>query len=115
MHKMERAGLIGAAALAGGLAAALGWMWRQKAETEKALWHVQDLRGEEQRALRARCDDFARELEAARHLLETTDLRISAVAEETGFSTTAHFRRVFREQVGVSPVQYRAVHRGGKN
>ena len=70
MHKMERAGLIGAAALAGGLAAALGWMWRQKAETEKALWHVQDLRGEEQRALRARCDDFARELEAARHLLE---------------------------------------------
>ena len=56
-----------------------------------------------------------RRIEAARHLLETTDLRISAVAEETGFSTTAHFRRVFREQVGVSPVQYRAVHRGGKN
>ena len=56
-----------------------------------------------------------RRIEAARHLLETTDLRISAVAEETGFSTTAHFRRVFREQVGVSPVQYRAAHRGGKN
>lgn len=56
-----------------------------------------------------------RRIEAARRLLETTDLRISVVAEQTGFSTTAHFRRVFREQVGISPVQYRKVHRGEKS
>lgn len=54
-----------------------------------------------------------RRIEEARRLLETTDLRINVVAEQTGFSTTAHFRRVFREQVGISPVQYRKVHRGG--
>lgn len=55
-----------------------------------------------------------RRIEEARRLLENTDLRINHVAEQTGFSTTAHFRRVFREQVGVSPVQYRKVHRGGE-
>lgn len=55
-----------------------------------------------------------RRIEAARRLLESTDLGINDVAEETGFSTTAHFRRVFREQVGVSPMQYRKARRGGK-
>lgn len=55
-----------------------------------------------------------RRIEEARRLLETTDLRISQVAEQTGFSTSAHFRRVFREQVGISPVQYRKVRRGGE-
>ena len=33
-----------------------------------------------------------RRIEAARRLLESTDLGINDVAEETGFSTTAHFR-----------------------
>ena len=56
-----------------------------------------------------------RRIEEARRLLETTDLRINDVAEETGFSTTAHFRRVFREQVGVSPVHYRKVYQGKEN
>lgn len=55
-----------------------------------------------------------RRIEAARRLLESTDLGINDVAEETGFSTTAHFRRVFHEQVGVSPMQYRKACRSGK-
>lgn len=53
----------------------------------------------------------SRRLEAAQRLLETTDLSISAVAEQTGFSTATHFRRVFREEMGVGPLQYRKGHR----
>lgn len=49
----------------------------------------------------------ARRIEAAQRLLETTELSITAVAEQTGFLTPAHFRRVFREQIGVGPLQYR--------
>ena len=53
-----------------------------------------------------------RRIEAAQHLLETTDLNISAVAEQTGFASAAHFRRVFREMMGVGPLQYRKSSRG---
>ena len=56
-----------------------------------------------------------RRIEAARRLLETTDMNINDVAEATGFSTAAHFRRVFHEQMGVSPIQYRKSFRGSKN
>ena len=56
-----------------------------------------------------------RRIEAARRLLETTDLNINDVAEATGFSTAAHFRRVFHEQMGVSPIQYRKSFRDRKN
>ena len=41
-----------------------------------------------------------RRIEAAQRLLESTDLNISAVAEQTGFASAAHFRRVFRETMG---------------
>lgn len=44
---------------------------------------------------------------AAKKLLETTALRIPHVAEEAGFSTPAHFSRVFKESTGLSPQQYR--------
>ncbi len=48
-----------------------------------------------------------RRIEAAQKLLENTDLSISAVAEQTGFASAAHFRRVFREVMGTGPLQYR--------
>ncbi|HCR07311.1 MAG TPA: hypothetical protein DIU25_02760, partial [Ruminococcaceae bacterium] len=32
---------------------------------------------------------------------------ISSVAEKTGFMTSAHFRRVFKDATGLSPQQYR--------
>ena len=53
-----------------------------------------------------------RRIEAAQRLLESTDLNISAVAEQTGFASAAHFRRVFRETMGPGPLQYRKSHRG---
>ena len=46
------------------------------------------------------------------NVVETTDLNISAVAEQTGFASAAHFRRVFRELMGVGPSQYRKSSRG---
>ena len=52
-----------------------------------------------------------RRYEAAQRQLETTDLNISAVAEQTGFASAAHFRRVFRETMGVGPLQYRKSNR----
>ena len=50
--------------------------------------------------------------DATMRLLESTDLNISAVAEQTGFASAAHFRRVFRETMGTGPLQYRKSHRG---
>ena len=52
-----------------------------------------------------------RRIEAAQKLLETTDLSINDVAEQTGFASAAHFRRVFREVMGMGPLQYRKGHR----
>ena len=49
----------------------------------------------------------ARRIEAAQKILETTELSIGSVAEQTGFASAAHFRRVFRETMGVGPLQYR--------
>ena len=52
-----------------------------------------------------------RRIEAAQKLLETTELSISAVAEQTGFASAAHFRRVFHEVRGTGPLQYRKAHK----
>ena len=52
-----------------------------------------------------------RRIEAAQKLLETTELSIGTVAEQTGFASAAHFRRVFREAMGTGPLQYRKSHR----
>ena len=48
-----------------------------------------------------------RRIDAARRLLENTELSISDIAEQTGFASAAHFRRVFREVMDISPLQYR--------
>jgi DNA-binding response OmpR family regulator len=41
-------------------------------------------------------------------LLKSSDLSITEVAFKVGFSETSHFSRVFREQYGMSPSEYRA-------
>lgn len=46
-------------------------------------------------------------IKAAQNRIEKTGESIAAVAENTGFMTTAHFRRVFKEATGLSPQQYR--------
>lgn len=46
-------------------------------------------------------------IKAAQNLIEKSDDSVAIVAEKTGFMTTAHFRRVFKDATGLSPQQYR--------
>jgi transcriptional regulator GlxA family with amidase domain len=46
-------------------------------------------------------------LEEAKHVLETTDLPIEAVAQEVGYGDSSFFTRLFRRNVGLTPAQYR--------
>ncbi len=46
-------------------------------------------------------------IEKACALLRDTSLSIQETADRTGFFDTAHFSRVFKEKMGVSPLEYR--------
>jgi AraC-like DNA-binding protein len=46
-------------------------------------------------------------VQEAQKLLESSDLNMSHISERTGFDSTTHFCRVFKECTGVSPLQYR--------
>lgn len=46
-------------------------------------------------------------MEEAKHLLETGDKPVEAVAEEVGYEDAAFFGRLFRRTVGLTPKQYR--------
>ena len=46
-------------------------------------------------------------IKAAQNMIEKTNESISSVAEKTGFMTSAHFRRVFKDATGLSPQLYR--------
>jgi transcriptional regulator GlxA family with amidase domain len=50
-------------------------------------------------------------VEHARHLLETTDLPVDAVAERAGLGTGASLRQHMRAALGVSPLAYRKTFR----
>lgn len=50
----------------------------------------------------------------AQNRIEKSGESISAIAEKTGFMTTAHFRRVFKEATGLSPQQYRQYYKRNK-
>lgn len=50
-------------------------------------------------------------LNAARHLLETTNRLVSDIAAATGFFDQSHFTKIFKRERGVTPGQYRAAHR----
>ena len=43
-------------------------------------------------------------IKAAQNMIEKTNESISGVAEKTGFMTSAHFRRVFKEATAVPPI-----------
>lgn len=47
---------------------------------------------------------------AARMLQSKGDVDVNAVAEQVGFSSEAHFRKLFKEKFGVTPREYRAQH-----
>lgn len=48
-------------------------------------------------------------IKEAQRLLETTRLNMSDIAEKTGYESTAHFGRVFKEITGISPLKYRKI------
>ncbi|MBR5308623.1 MAG: AraC family transcriptional regulator [Clostridia bacterium] len=50
---------------------------------------------------------FRIRIEAAKNLLESTELRISRIAEEVGFADANYFARVFKKYTGDSPAKYR--------
>jgi AraC-like DNA-binding protein len=48
-----------------------------------------------------------RRVENARRLLESSDMSVTAIAIDVGFSSGQHFARVFRQIVGTTPRQHR--------
>jgi transcriptional regulator GlxA family with amidase domain len=46
-------------------------------------------------------------LEEAKHLLETGDASVEAIANEVGYEDASFFGRLFRRKVGITPAQYR--------
>ena len=53
---------------------------------------------------------LSKRLEFAQKLLLTTNKPLGDIVFESGFENQAHFSRVFKEKVGVSPLQYRKQH-----
>lgn len=45
----------------------------------------------------------------ARELLDTTDMTVSSVAQQVGYSNFSHFTKMFRKQFDVNPQEYRKV------
>ena len=48
---------------------------------------------------------------AARELLTSTSLSVSEICERVGFSDMSNFSRYFKKEEGMSPLQYRRIHR----
>ncbi|MBD2868608.1 response regulator [Paenibacillus arenilitoris] len=46
-------------------------------------------------------------IKVARHLLETTQLSVNAIAGKTGYTNYSYFAKLFRQEVGCTPVEYR--------
>lgn len=46
-------------------------------------------------------------VEEAKRLLENTDLPMEEIGEQTGYSDTSFFRRLFKRLTGLTPSQYR--------
>jgi len=50
-------------------------------------------------------------IEAARRVMIDTTRSLSRIAAESGFADHSHLTRAFRRSVGVTPTQYRRLHR----
>lgn len=46
-------------------------------------------------------------IEAAKHLLETSDRAVDEISHDVGYEDASFFRRLFRRRTGVAPAQYR--------
>ena len=63
-------------------------------------------------SLRAYCNDL--KLEDSIKLLEKTNLSVTEIAYDTGFTDTSYFINLFKKKFGVSPLKYRNVHSNKK-
>lgn len=54
-----------------------------------------------------------RRMELAKQLLVKSDGKIQEIAVKTGYLSAHSFTRVFRTELGISPTEYRALHRNG--
>ena len=46
-------------------------------------------------------------IEIAKKLLKSTKLSITEVAQETGFSSSAYFSKIFKRECNMTPLEYR--------
>lgn len=46
-------------------------------------------------------------IEKAENLLKNTDMSIEAISRETGFSSAAHFSKIFKSEKGIPPLKFR--------
>lgn len=53
-------------------------------------------------------------LQKAVELLEETDLSISEIADQMGYTDNSHFHKVFKQHYGITPIQYRKDYLAGK-
>lgn len=51
-------------------------------------------------------------IERSKQLLETTEMTISQISSELGFSDDGYFIKIFKKQAGQTPLQYRKYTRG---
>ena len=49
----------------------------------------------------------SKRIEYARSLLLDTSMSIEEISEEAGFSSASYFSKVFKKEVGISPLKYR--------
>ena len=62
---------------------------------------------------RSMLDEILRQrLNAAKRIMADSDIKLSAVAKDTGFCNASYFCKVFREAEGVSPHSWRRANRG---
>jgi AraC family transcriptional regulator len=50
---------------------------------------------------------IARRVERSKKLLRETELTILEISNECGFANPSHFARCFRQQIGITPMQFR--------
>jgi AraC-like DNA-binding protein len=53
-------------------------------------------------------------IKEAQRLLRDTNMKILPISEQVGFESIAHFGRVFKQTVGLSPTRYRRIQSGGQ-
>ena len=51
-------------------------------------------------------------LNNAMELLKDTDMKIPVISEKSGFRDANYFHKIFKNQTGITPLEYRKKHKG---